>query len=174
MGFVDPKDIVKKLGIEPGMEIADFGVGAGYYAVLLAEAVGDKGRVYAVDILEEVLTKAKSHDHGRHDNIEFLLGDLEQQGGSGLGDNQVDMVLISNTLFQFENKPAGLAEAHRVLRSGGALVLIDWSDSFGGLGPHDDNILPENDAKLLCEAANFTYVKNIDAGDHHYGLVYKK
>lgn len=174
MGFVDPKNIVNDLGITPGMEIADFGVGAGYYAVLLADAVGDTGRVYAIDIVEEVLTKARSHDHGRHDNIEFLLGDLEEPGGSNLAEQSVDMVVISNTLFQFENKQAGITEAHRVLKPGGILVLIDWSDSFGGLGPQPEHILTEQDARQLCETGHLSFVRPIDAGDHHYGLIYKK
>ena len=175
MAFVDPQKIVPALNIQPGINIADFGVGAGYFAVLLADAVGDKGRVYAIDIQEELLTKARSHDHGRHDNIEFLLGDLEERGGSTLADNTVDMVVLSNTLFQFENRPGGLTEAHRILKPGGRLVLIDWSESFDGLGPQPEHVITKDEAMSIARDVGFTVSGEFsEAGDHHYGLILTK
>lgn len=174
MAFADPKKIIEQLGIEPTMEVADFGVGGGYFAVVLADKVGDDGKVYAIDIQEELLTKARNHDHGRHDNISFLQGDLEEENGSGLAAGIVDMVLLANTLFQFENKEAGLKEAHRVLKPGGMLALVDWSESFGGLGPQSEHVLQKTDAQALASKAGFSIVREIEAGDHHYGLVFKK
>ncbi|MBI3274220.1 MAG: hypothetical protein HYZ69_03680, partial [Candidatus Colwellbacteria bacterium] len=51
-GFLDPGLIINEFGLMPGMFVADFGSGAGYFTILIAEKVGKEGRVYALDIME--------------------------------------------------------------------------------------------------------------------------
>ena len=79
-----------------------------------------------------------------------------------------------NTLFQFENRVVALKEIGRVIRKGGSLFVVDWSESFGGMGPHYSQVLGEADAKKLLTANGYTYERDFPAGDHHYGLVFKK
>jgi ubiquinone/menaquinone biosynthesis C-methylase UbiE len=58
MGFADPKRNIEQFVLSKGMQVADFGAGAGYIAVESAEQVGKEGRVYVIDIQQELLTKA--------------------------------------------------------------------------------------------------------------------
>lgn len=174
MAFAQPAHIIEQIGLHDGMEVADFGSGAGYYATAAADKVGEDGRVYAIDIQRELLTKAKGLDTKRRDQIEYVSGDLEEPGGSGLKEAIVDVVIISNVLFQLEHKEVAIEEAKRVLRPKGKLVLIDWLESFGGLGPPAEWIIAQEEARALCERAGFVHQRDIDAGDHHYGMVFQK
>jgi ubiquinone/menaquinone biosynthesis C-methylase UbiE len=175
MAFADPKRSIEQFMLSPGMEVADFGAGAGYLAVEAAEAVGGDGTVYVIDIQQELLTKV-THLASEHHlaTLQYIHGDLEKPNGSCLPDASVDAVIISNLLFQVTDKAQVLHEAFRVLRPGGRVLVVDWRDSFGGMGPQPEHVLLEADARSLVEAAGFELMADIDAGAYHYGLVYKK
>ena len=72
-----------------------------------------------------------------------------------------------------EDKDTALEEAKRIVRPGGKLMLVDWSESFGGLGPQPDQVIVAKDARELCEKHGFTHERDFDAGDHHYGLAFR-
>lgn len=172
MRFADPRHIIAQCGLRPGMRIADFGAGAGYFAVAVAEVVGNEGVVYVIDIQQDLLTKATHLVRDEHEvRFVFIHGDLEQPFGSTLPDTSVDMVIVANLLFQVEDKKAVLAEAHRILNRDGYLLLVDWSDSYGGMGPHEEYVVPESEARLLLAGAKFETKRSIDAGAYHYGLL---
>ena len=172
--FAHPARNVNALGIEPGMKVADFGAGSGAYVNLIAEALAGSGTVYAVDIQKDLLRRIKNeaHRHG-HTNVEILWGDLEQMGGSKLG-SVLDLVLISNLLFQVRDKDAILIEASRVLKPQGRVAIIDWSESFGGLGPTKEMVVTKEAAYEHARKAGLTFVKEFSAGAHHYGLIFRK
>ncbi len=174
MAFANPATIVDQLEIEAGSTVADLGAGAGFYTVLLADRVGNEGTVYAIDVQPELLTKAKTLDATKRTNIEFLQGDLEEEKGTHLAPETVEYALLVNVLFQLENKEAALREAFRILKRGGQLFVADWTDSFGGLGPPEDHIISEADARALAENIGFAFSGSIDAGDHHWGALFEK
>jgi ubiquinone/menaquinone biosynthesis C-methylase UbiE len=173
--FSDPKSNIEQFGLHAGMSVADFGSGSGHYTLAASEAVGESGRVYAIDIQQELLKKVKNLSRSeRKNNIEVIWGDIEEDGGTKLRDGAVDAVIISNVLFQADDKDTAVAEAKRVLKPKGRLLLIDWSDSFGNIGPMEENVVRESEAKRLFERSGFEYVRDIDAGRHHYGLVFRR
>jgi len=175
MSFANPKRNIEQFGLEPGMEVADFGAGAGYLAVEAADVVGKDGKVYVIDVQQELLTKATHLAQEHHlDSILFIHSDLEKENGSTLSDESVDAVIVSNLLFQMGNKNAVFLEAFRILREGGRLLVVDWRESFGGMGPQPENVLREDDVRIIAKNCGFTYGANIDAGAYHYGIVFKK
>ncbi len=90
-----------------------------------------------------------------------------------MADRHLDLVLISNLLFQLEDKPAALKEAWRILKPTGRLAVIDWSESFGGMGPHKKAVVKKEQALLFAREAGFELIKEFDAGAHHYGLIFR-
>lgn len=172
-GFAHPARNINALGIEPGMKIADFGAGSGAYVLAIAKALLGSGTVYAVDIQKDLLRRIKNEaDRAGFTNVEIIWGDLEE-GGSKLAP-KMDLVLISNLLFQVRDKGAVIEEAKRILRPSGRIAIIDWSESFGGMGPINDHVVSQADAYELARAANLTFVKEFNAGAHHYGLIFRK
>ncbi|MCR4306552.1 MAG: methyltransferase domain-containing protein [Candidatus Yonathbacteria bacterium] len=175
MDFSDPKKNVEQLHLREGMSVADFGAGSGAYSIAAAQAVGDSGKVYAVEVQKDLLQKLKNEaTSGGVHNIEVLWGDIEVPHGTKIKDYAVDAVIISNVLFQAEDKRGVLNEARRILCPGGSMLVVDWVDSFGGLGPHPNEVLTQTAAKKLCNEAGFSYERDIGAGSHHYGMIFKK
>jgi ubiquinone/menaquinone biosynthesis C-methylase UbiE len=173
--FSDPIKNVEQFTLKLGSSVADFGSGSGHYSMALAMAIGDKGKVYAVDIQKELLERLKNDANQKGIfNIEVIWGDVEKEGGSHIKSEFIDAVVISNLLFQVPQKEAVAKEALRILKKGGRLLLIDWSDSFGGLGPQNDAVVSKEKAKALFESVGFVIDREIQVGDHHYGLIFRK
>jgi ubiquinone/menaquinone biosynthesis C-methylase UbiE len=173
--FVDPAVVVSHFHIREGDMVADFGAGSGFYVELLAKKVGGQGRVYACEIQKELVEKIGTiaRQKGLF-GVHPLWCDLEQVRGVKIADSTLDGGVMINTLFQLEDKVTALHEVARTLRSGGKFFIVDWSDSFGGLGPQPAQVLPSLEAQSLAEENGFVYERSFDAGDHHYGLAFRK
>ncbi len=174
-GFAHPPRNVAALGIKPNMSVADFGSGSGAYVLLVAEELAHTGHVYAIDIQKDLLRRTYNEAQRRgFKNVKVLWGNLEEHEGSKLAHNSVDLVLVSNLLFQVDDKQAVFAEAARIVRPGGEVAVIDWTDSFGGLGPVPEAVFSAELAKEAAHKAGLTYANDFLAGAHHYGLIFKK
>ena len=107
-------------------------------------------------------------------NVRAIVGNIEKNGGTNLANESVDLCLMTNVAFALENKKEAILEAKRIIKKKGRMLFIEWSDSFGGIGPHSDHVFKEDEAKKLFEEVGLDFVQNIDAGEHHYGLIYRK
>lgn len=175
MAFSEPEKNLKQFGVGEGAHVADIGVGSGAYVFLLARSVGSSGRVYAIDINKSLLARVASHAHDLHlANIDVIWGNAEISGGIKLADDAMDACVASNILFQIEHKESFAREIYRILRQKGRLLLVDWKDSFGGLGPRPDHVVPVDKSRTLFEQAGFVFEKEIDTGEYHYGYIFKK
>ncbi len=173
--FSDPKRNVEQLGLTPGMKVVDMGAGSGFYTLAAAELVGGSGRVYAVDIQKELLDRIKNEAAKRRlTNIEAIWGDIEKAGGTKLQAGIADAVIVSNVLFQIEQKAVFVDEIKRILKPKREVLIVDWTDSFGGMGPDGKSIVTEEAAKQLFESHGFMLTRSIRPGDHHYGLIFSK
>jgi hypothetical protein len=54
------------------------------------------------------------------------------------------------------------------------VLVVDWSESFGNMGPRDQDIVSKSNAIELFETHGFVLEKEMDAGEHHYGLVFRQ
>lgn len=176
MPFSDPKTVINHFNLTEGMTVADFGTGSGAYALAMARRVGSAGRVYAIDVQKELLARlsreAKADQFANLTNIEVIWSDLERAGGSKLADQLLDFVLMANLLFQVTAKYTLALEAKRILKPIGRLAVIDWQDSFGGLGPPPAQVIRPEEVKKIMAQAGFRFLKDFPAGDHHYGLLF--
>jgi len=173
--FADPRSNVLQLGLRDGMRIADLGAGSGHYTMAAAAAIGSEGRVYAVDIQQDVL--AHLMDSARRmnlRNVEAVWGNFEKLGGTKLRDQILDAAILSNVLFQVEHHLGALDELKRILKPGGKLLVIDWAGSYAGMGPAPDHVVSEHKAEELFITAGFHKAKDFRAGPHHYGIVFTK
>lgn len=173
--FSHPETNVATWNLPLGSSVADFGSGSGHHVLALALAVGEKGKVYAVDVQKDLLTKLKNqaNEKGYH-NVEVIWGDIEKIGGSKIGDGVLDAVLLSNIVFQVTERETLMQEAVRILKSGGSLCVIDWTDTFGGLGPQASHIVTKETMISLLENVGCTLDREFLPGEHHYGLICKK
>ncbi|MBC7836940.1 methyltransferase domain-containing protein [Acetobacteraceae bacterium] len=173
--FLHPPKAIAAAGVHEGMHVADFGSGSGFFTRAAARAVGEGGVVWAVDVHQDLLPRIKNLAAAENlHNVEVVHGNVEVSGGSNLPAEQFDLVIAANLLFAAEHKREVVAEMRRVLKKNGRALVIDWSDSFGGLGPHPDHVLTVQAGRELFEQGGFTYVGDISAGAYHWGFIIRK
>ena len=170
-----PEIVASHFHLKEGDKVADFGAGSGFFLKALTAGVGPSGKVYACEIQKSLVEKLG--DYARLQglsNVVPLWCDLEEVGGIKIPNETLDVGLLINTLFQFEHKEAALQEIRRVIRPGGMLHVIDWTESFGGLGPQEGNVVTKDQSISLLESQHFMLEREYPTGDHHYGLAFRK
>ncbi len=172
--FSDPQKNIAEFGVLNGMKVVDLGAGSGFYTIEAAKRVGASGLVYAVDVQQDLLNKIKNSagNIGLH-NIEIIWGNIEKIGGTKLRESIADRIILSNTLFQImiEDRDNLALEIKRLLKSGGKLMVIDWN-AGSPLSPK--TLIPRMLAETIFQKVGFQIEKGFDAGDHHYGIIFKK
>jgi ubiquinone/menaquinone biosynthesis C-methylase UbiE len=174
--FSDPNAIIAQLHIQPGSSVADLGAGVGSFSFPLAKSVGPNGKVYACDVQSDMLTRIENEARAQGiTNIQTVHSNVETHQGTKLRDQSVDWVIAANVLFQVEDRPAFLAEIARILKSGGNALIVDWTESFGNLGPHAKDVVSQSEATQLATAVGLQAAPAaLRAGDHHYAIILKK
>jgi ubiquinone/menaquinone biosynthesis C-methylase UbiE len=169
--FLDPVEIIAQLKIEPGMKVAHFGCGSGFFTFPIAEKIGESGEIYAFDILKEkietIASRAKLEGYG---NIFPRRANLEKENGSKLENESMDWVILVNMLFQNTNKKQVIAEAKRILKKGGHVLLIDWGEVSGSIGPDPKNRVAKRDLVGLIRKFSLGIEREIEASDFHFGM----
>jgi len=169
-GFLNPQEVLSELKIEGQMIAADFGSGSGGWAIPLAKRL-KFGKVYAIDILEEPLSALKSKaEIQRVYNIETINSNVEK--GVKIPDLSCDLVLLTNLLFQVEDKKRVLTEAKRVLKKEGKILVVDWFPQ-APQGPKEGRISAK-EVKEMAKDLNLKLEKEFQAGIFHYGLIFSK
>jgi ubiquinone/menaquinone biosynthesis C-methylase UbiE len=109
--------------LRPGETVLDLGAGGGLDVLLSARRVGPAGRVFGLDMTDEMLELARRNaDTAKAHNAEFLRGTIEQ---IPLPDASVDVV-ISNCVINLSlDKPAVFTQVYRVLSPGGRVGVAD-------------------------------------------------
>ncbi|MFH0856308.1 MAG: methyltransferase domain-containing protein [bacterium] len=175
--LIDPVFIFDKVGLEGGMKIADFGCGgAGHFIIPAAERIGSAGIAYAVDIqkivLEGIENKAKISGVK---NIKTIWSNLEIYKATKIPDNELDIGLLINTLFQTKKHLEMINECVRMIKSTGKLLAVDWKNIPVAFGPaQEDRITKDDLKKIALEKAGLLLIDEFDAGHYHYGLIFQK
>ena len=113
-----PRERLVQAGLRPGLDVLEYGCGAGSFAIPAAQLVGARGSVYALDIhplaIEAVQKRAREENLT---NIQAILSDRD----TGLPDQSIDVVLLYDVLHLVKDRQAVLNEVHRVLKPDGFL-----------------------------------------------------
>jgi ubiquinone/menaquinone biosynthesis C-methylase UbiE len=114
--------ILREVQIEPGHRVLDFGCGPGSYTIIVANYVGENGKVYALDIHPLAMKKVQETalKMGLR-NIETIHSDH----AAGIPNEAVDIVLLYDVFHQVSDPQKVLVELHRVLKSDGVLSFSD-------------------------------------------------
>jgi SAM-dependent methyltransferase len=116
--------IVETIGLKSGMRVADIGAGSGLFTPLLAEKVGPRGRVHAVDIVPAFL----EHIQRRMDaaGLRQVQTVLCTDRSVELPPASIDVAFLCDVYHHFEYPQSSLASIHRALKPGGVLVMVEF------------------------------------------------
>jgi len=166
-----PQRVIQSLQIRPGATIADLGAGSGYFTFLLAQAAGPTGKVYAVDIDNDMaeLVARKAKEQGLQ-NVEVILA---KPNDSLLPEERIDLIFTSNTYHHIENRVAYFATLRKALRPGGRVAVIDFDRRswFSGLLKH---YTPSDFIKREMEQAGYRLAREFDFLDRQSFLLFEQ
>lgn len=119
-----PSLLVKNMGLKPGMNIADIGAGSGYFTRRIAPIVGPKGKVYAVDIQQEMLDilVAKLKKKDIH-NVIPILGKIDDPK---LPAESIDLAFMVDVYHEFSHPHEMMHGIMKALKPGGIVVWIEY------------------------------------------------
>lgn len=166
--FFEPEAVLTKLGLTADCRcVVDFGCGYGTFSVPAARMI--QGSVYALDIDPGMVESTKAKGAGLP-NL-FVLQQDFAAAGCGLPDGKADYVMLFNILHAQEAAEL-LAEAKRVLKSGGRLGVMHWNyDPTTPRGPSMNIRLRPEECVAIVERAGFSTVGPVQLPPYHFGLI---
>lgn len=176
IALVNPYKIFERISLSVGSRVADLGCGrTGHFIFPAVKIIGDDGVVYAVDVVKNILESISSLARSSgFENVQTVWSDIELVGKTPIPTGSLDVCFYVNVLFQIKNKAGALAEASRMLKKGGRLVVVDWARKLGSLGPDEAAMVDPVDLISLAEAAGLRLVEKMFPGDYHYSLIFEK
>jgi len=109
--------------IKEGEKVLDLGSGGGVDVFIASKYVGESGKVYGLDMTDEMLSLAnKNKAKMGIENVEFMKGEIES---IPMPDGAVDVIISNCVINLCESKEKALSEAYRVLKTGGRLAIAD-------------------------------------------------
>ena len=122
-GWQQPERVVQALDIVPGARVADLGSGTGYFTFRLADATGQEGRVYAVDIDEQLVEYLA--ERAREEGYSQVAVVQAEPDDAKLPDGGVDLVFTCNTYHHIGERDAYFRRLRASLRPGGRVAIVE-------------------------------------------------
>lgn len=171
--LLDPAHFFSRVGVNPGMRVADFGCGSHAWLTHHAvKTVGEEGQVYAVDVRPEALAILQQAHRGFSGGapLETIWSDIERYGATSIPHASLDRIFVVNVVSLLEDISAALREGERLLAPDGKILVVDWALGDHPLAPSE--IIPP---ELVVRAADDTGLLSatdiFSAGPHHYGII---
>lgn len=168
--YQKPHDVIMALDLKEGEVVADIGAGSGYFALRFTHHVGDKGRVYAVDISPDMIVYM---NHRIRDlQLKNIVTILAEPNDPLLMDASVDRFFICDTWHHIENQSQYLAAMKKMLKPGGQVILIDFQKKELPLGPPAEMKISRDDLVRQMETNGFKLAKEHTFLPYQYFLVF--
>jgi ubiquinone/menaquinone biosynthesis C-methylase UbiE len=133
-------EVLAKLALKPGMVVADIGAGSGLFSRPLAKAVAPSGRVYAVDIQQDLLNYINNRDKDENiRNVQTVLGQFDDPK---LPASNVDLAFINDVLHHIQHRAVYLKALGGYIKPNGRIAIIEMNKD-------DPNTPHKNQPELL-------------------------
>jgi ubiquinone/menaquinone biosynthesis C-methylase UbiE len=168
--YQKPDEVLKALALKPGEVVADIGAGSGYFTLRFARAVGDTGRVYAVDISPDMVRHVNRRV--RDAGLRNVVSVLSEPDDPLLPEASVDRFVIVNTWHHIEDQGKYLALMKKMLKPGGQVVHIDFHKKELPIGPPLAMKIAREDLVKQMESAGFRLAAEHTFLPYQYFLVF--
>jgi len=162
--------VLAALNLRPTDTLIDIGAGTGYFTIPALKLLGRKGRVVAVDISRKMLNRLKENLKEKEPNLKLVVARAEK---IPLPPACADRVLMALVLHEVDDKSRALAEARRLLKKNGTLVIVEWNKIAPPPGPPLQDRLAYNELLPLVQAQGFLPIAHSDLNQFHYLVSFK-
>ena len=160
--------VIETLKIKPGQRVGDLGTGSGLFTRPIAQKLGDKGIVYAIDIDPGLLKHVeKIAAEQKITNIKTVLGAEDDPKIP----EKVDLIIIIDTLHHIGNQGPYLKNLKKYLKRGGRLAIVDFSETWPA--GHESMKFSLEQLEGWMKAANFKRVEKHDFLNNNFFVIYK-
>ena len=167
----NPEEILANIGLRPGFTFVDVGCGDGFFAIPAAKLVGERGKVYGLDISDEAISRLKSRAAMEGlGNIFVEVGAAEE---TVFCKKCADIVFFGIVLHDFKDLERVIKNARKMLKHSGRLVNLDWKKEPMNLGPPLRIRFSEKEAMHFLEDADFKIETVKGAGQYNYLIIAK-
>jgi ubiquinone/menaquinone biosynthesis C-methylase UbiE len=156
-------DLLKEAGISRGMTCVDLGCGAGTLSFPLLLAVGEEGKVYAVDSDERMIEHIRTKNPPP--NLVPVKSDADR---TGLEDRTADFCFMVLLLHEVEEPDSVMTEAFRLLKPGGRALVLEWRVDLDIPHPPVNERINREQIEQLFEQAGFSGFEYTDWSRSHY------
>ena len=168
--YQKPHEVIHALNLKSGEVIADIGAGSGYFTFHLARHVGDKGKVYAVDVSPEMILHINRRIRElKANNVVTVLADPDDPL---LPDRSVNRFFFSDSWHHIENQSKYLSLMKRMLKPGGAVVMIDFHKKELPVGPPMNMKIAREDLIKQLDSNGYRLTKEHSFLTYQYFLVF--
>jgi len=168
--YQKPHEVVHALGLKPGEIIADIGAGSGYFTFHLARHVGEKGKVYAVDVSPDMILHVNRRIREfKMNNVVSVLADSDDPL---LPDQSVNRFFICDVWHHIDNQTKYLSLMKKMLKPGGEVVIIDFHKKEFPVGPPMKMKIAREDVIKRLESNGYRLTKEHTFLPYQYFLVF--
>jgi ubiquinone/menaquinone biosynthesis C-methylase UbiE len=168
--YQKPQEVLTALNLKPGEVLADIGAGSGYFAFRLAHHVGDKGKVYAVDVSPDMILHINRRIRElKATNVVSILADPDDPL---LPDVSVNRFFFSDSWHHIENQTKYLSLVKKMLKPGGEIIMIDFHKKELPVGPPMQMKIAREDLIKQMESNGFRLTKEHTFLQYQYFLVF--
>lgn len=166
-----PEINFENLGLREGMTFMDVGCGYGFFTIPAAQTVGEKGKVYAVDI------NASSIDQLKRDAVEKGLNNIQAKVAEAeemvFCHECADIIFYNTVLHDFRDPAKVLHNAKTMIKPDGKLINVDWKKKLTPVGPPLQIRFSEEHAATLIKQAGFT-IKSVKSLESDFYIITAK
>jgi arsenite methyltransferase len=168
--YQKPHEVLTALNLKPGEVIADIGAGSGYFTFRLAHQVGDKGKIYAVDVSSDMVLHINRRIRElKTSNVVTILADPDDPL---LPDQSVNRFFVCDVWHHVENQTKYLSQIKKMLKPGGEVVMIDFQKKELPVGPPMQMKIAREDLIKQMESNGFRLTKEHTFLPYQYFLVF--
>lgn len=170
--ILPPEQTLVSLNLKQGDIMADIGCGIGYFTIPASKIVGHNGKIYAMDILPEMLQDVEKRiQENNLSNIETIL---TEENDLKLEDNKVTLAFLCNVVHEAHEKEKFLREIKRILSPKGEISIVEWEKINSDFGPPIEHRLDRMDLVKMLDTLGFSNIATIDMGEDFYGIMAQK
>ena len=164
-----PEAVLKALNLQAGQVIVDIGAGSGYFTLRLARAVGEKGRVFAVDVEEGMV--AHLQQRLSKENIKNVHAMKVPPHDPLLIDGSLDLAFVCDVYHHIEERDGYLRKLRKALKPDGRVVIVDFYQKETPVGPPMSMRLSEETVQKELQAAGLKVTETLTLLPYQYILI---